>query len=90
MTTAATCTKTIDRMVELGSHEPIYYEVFARVDSRTPLTHIGSVEAPNLDLAKARAWFVYTEQKWQEFCIVPTTAIISLTEAEGRKKIKEV
>lgn len=83
-------TKAIDRVAELGSEEPIYYEVFARQDSRMPLTHIGSVEAPNLDLAKARAWFVYTEQKWQEFCIVPTSAVVSLTETGDRKKIKEV
>jgi len=82
--------KSIDRLAELGSDEPIYYEVFARRDSRTPLTHIGSVEAPNLELAKARAWFVYTERKWLEFCIVPTSAVISLTETGERKKIKEV
>ena len=82
--------KTIDRLSELGSDEPIHYEVFARLDSSMPLTHIGAVEAPNLDLAKARAWFVYTEQKWQEFCIVPTSAVVSLTETGNRKKIKEV
>jgi len=82
--------KSIDRAAELGSEEPIYYEVFARPDSRTPLAHIGSVEAPNLELAKARAWFVYTERKWQEFCIVPTSEVISLTETGERKKIKEV
>lgn len=83
-------TKSIDRAAELGSEEPIYYEVFARRDSRTPLAHIGAVEAPNLELAKARAWFVYTERKWREFCIVPTSAVISLTETGDGKKIKEV
>jgi 1,2-phenylacetyl-CoA epoxidase PaaB subunit len=82
--------KSIDRVAELGSEEPIYYEVFARRNSRTPLAHIGSVEAPNAELAKARAWFVYTEHIWQELCIVPTSAVISLTETGGRKKIKEV
>ena len=82
--------KTINRMAELGAEEPIYYECFARLDSSMPLTHIGSVEAPNLELAKARAWFVYTEQKWQEFCIVPTSEVVSLTETGNRKKIKEV
>ena len=88
--TQAVRSKLIDRQVELGAEEPIYYEVFARLDSRTPLTHIGSIEAPNLDLAKARAWFVYTEQKWRELCIVPTAEVTSLTETDGRKKIKEV
>lgn len=82
--------KTIDRLAELGAEEPTYYEVFARLDSSKPLTHIGAVDAPNLDLAKARAWFVYTEHKWQELCIVPTSAVISLTETGDRKKIKEV
>lgn len=88
--TAAVHGKSIDRSAELGAQDPIYYEVFARLDSRDPLTHIGSIEAPNLDLAKARAWFVYTEQRWQELCIVPTAAVTSLTEIGGRKKIKEV
>jgi 1,2-phenylacetyl-CoA epoxidase PaaB subunit len=88
--TAQTRRKTIDRLAELGSDEPIHYECFARRDSSMPLTHIGSVEAPNLDLAKARAWFVYTEHKWQEFCIVPTSAVVSLTETGDRKRIKEV
>lgn len=82
--------KRIDREIELGNADPIYYEVFARTDSRSPLAHIGSVEAPNLDLATARAWYVYTENSWQEFCIVPTSSITSLTETGGRTKIKEV
>lgn len=82
--------KSIDRAAELGAEDPVYYEVFARSDSRTPLTHIGSVEAPNLELAMARAWFVYTEQRWQEICIVPTAAVTSLSEIGGRKKIGEV
>lgn len=82
--------KSIDRLAELGAQAPIYYECFARTDSSMPLTHVGSVDAPNLELARARAWYVYSEQKWQEFCIVPTSAVVSLSETGNRKKIKEV
>jgi 1,2-phenylacetyl-CoA epoxidase PaaB subunit len=82
--------KSIDRASELGDEEPIYYEVFARENSGTPLTHIGSIEAPNLELAKARAWFVYTERTWLELCIAPTSSITSLTDTSGRKNIREV
>lgn len=88
--TTKTLDKVIDRASELGAAEPIYYEVFARTDSRSALEHIGAVDAPNLELAKARAWFVYSERKWQEFCIVPTEAITSLTNINGRSRIKEV
>lgn len=82
--------KTIDRAAEVGGEEPIYYEVFARLDSSQPLTHVGSVESPNAELAKARAWYVYDEHAWQEMCIVPTSEVISLTEGEGRSKVKVV
>lgn len=88
--TMPTNTKTIDRQAEVGGEYPIYYEVFARLDSTQPLSHIGSVEGPNVELAKARAWYVYSEHTWQEMCIVQTSDVISLTEGEGRSKIKVV
>lgn len=53
------------------------YEVFGRQSERRPLTHLGSLHAPNPALAVARAWFVYSERKWIELCVAPTDAFES-------------
>jgi len=82
--------KVIDRKVELGGGKPEFYEVFARRNSTEPLTHIGSVEAPNEELAEARAWFVYDHESWKEMCIVPLSAIIPITERDRDTKLKVV
>jgi hypothetical protein len=47
-------------------------------DSQDPLTHVGSVEAPNPALAQVRAWYVYDQHHWLEMCVVPTAAIVPL------------
>lgn len=60
-----------------------YYEVFARKDSADPLTHIGSVEAPNDDLAQIRAWYVYDQHPWLEMCVVPTAAVVPVGNRRG-------
>ena len=70
--------------------EPQFYEVFARQTSNDPLTHVGSVEAPNDRLAEARAWFAYDEHHWREMCVVPSSAIIPITERNSNVKIKVV
>ena len=68
-----------------------YYEVFARKDSSDPLTHVGSVEAPNDDLARIRAWYVYDQHPWLEMCVVPTDAVVPVREiADGLSPIKAV
>jgi hypothetical protein len=54
------------------------------------LTHVGSVEGPNVELAQARAWYVFDEHSWKEMCIAPASAFITLTEFDGRSKIKVV
>lgn len=53
------------------------YEVFGRQSERRPLTHLGSLHAPNSSLAVARAWFVYSERKWIELCVAPSDAFES-------------
>ena len=50
----ATKRKKIDRKRERGGMEPKYYEVFARKDSEDVLSHVGSVEAPNVGLRRRR------------------------------------
>lgn len=67
-----------------------YYEVFARKDSGDPLTHVGSVEAPNAELAQVRAWYVYDQHKWREMCVVPTAAIVSMNPVGQQATIKAV
>lgn len=67
-----------------------FYEVFARRDSNDALHHIGSVHAPNDDLAQVRAWHVYDEHHWLEMCLVPLDAIVTVTEQDKRVKIKEI
>ncbi|MGH3757626.1 hypothetical protein [Actinophytocola sp.] len=50
------------------------WEVFARRELRRPLTHLGSVDAPNPEMARARAWAVYARGGWKEMAIAPAAA----------------
>ncbi len=54
------------------------YEVFARKLRAEPLKLIGSVVAPDDDLAAAYARATYDEERWIEMAIVPRTAITTL------------
>lgn len=80
--------KKFDRKRERGGLTPKYYEVFARKDSDDFLCHVGSVEAPNDDLAQVRAWYIYDQHSWIEMCVVPTDAVITVTENGKKTKIK--
>ena len=59
MATKLKSRKKIDQKRERGGTDPKYYEVFARKDSHSELSHVGSVEAPNDQLAQVRAWYIY-------------------------------
>ncbi len=80
--------KKINQLRERGGTSPKYYEVFARRDSESDLSHVGSVEAPNDELAKVRAWYIYDQHHWREMCVVPLDAIITVTEEGKSAKIK--
>ena len=54
------------------------YEVFARRKRIDPLHLVGSVVAPDDDLAAAYARATYDEERWIEMVIVPKDALISL------------
>lgn len=82
--------KTISRRTELGRDGTNWFEVFARRDSGEALTHIGAVQAPNAELAKARAWYVYDHHKWKEMCLVETSGIIPVTGDGQGLRIKVV
>ena len=54
------------------------YAVFARKLRVEPLRQVGSVVAPDDDLAKAYARATYDEERWVEMMIVPKDSVISL------------
>jgi 1,2-phenylacetyl-CoA epoxidase PaaB subunit len=54
------------------------YEVFARKARIEPLRLIGSVVAPDDDLAAAYARATYDEERWVEMAIVPRESILTL------------
>lgn len=90
MTGPATSKKRFDPRRERGGDVPRYYEVFARKDSDEALAHVGSVEAPNDDLAQVRAWYIYDQHRWKEMCIVPTDAVIPVRPGRHSTRVKMV
>jgi len=61
------------------------YEVFARKSHSEPLMHVGSVNAPNDDLARVYAWTTYDEETWVEMCVVQRRAIIPVLNPEQKR-----
>jgi len=51
------------------------YEVFGRLNSADILEHVGSILAPNDDLALVRARFI-CGRRYQELCLAPTLSFI--------------
>ncbi|MEK7727341.1 MAG: phenylacetic acid degradation b [candidate division KSB1 bacterium] len=60
------------------------YEVFARKNHEEQLQHVGSVNAPNDELAKVYAWTAYDEESWIEMCVVPRLRVIPVLNPEAR------
>jgi len=54
------------------------YEVFARKARADALSLVGSVVAPDDDLAAAYARATYDEERWIEMVIVPKESLITL------------
>jgi 1,2-phenylacetyl-CoA epoxidase PaaB subunit len=54
------------------------YEVFARKFRVEPLHQVGSVVAPDDDLAMAYARATYDEERWIEMVIVPKEQVLRL------------
>lgn len=52
------------------------FEVFGRDQVERPLAHIGSIVAPNQELAVARARMLYSERPWVELCVAPADAFM--------------
>jgi 1,2-phenylacetyl-CoA epoxidase PaaB subunit len=54
------------------------YEVFARFKYEEPLHQVGTVIAPNVELAKSYAFNTYNEWAWIEMIIVPRRDVITV------------
>ena len=53
------------------------FEVFCRVAPGDPMSHIGTLNAPDIELARVYAWKIYDEEDWAEMWVVPRAAIAS-------------
>jgi len=60
------------------------YEVFARKNHAEALQHVGSVNAPNDELARVYAWTTYDEENWVEMCVVRRAQIIPVLNPETK------
>jgi 1,2-phenylacetyl-CoA epoxidase PaaB subunit len=52
------------------------YEVFAQIEAGGPISHIGNLNAPGIDLAKVYARRIYDEERWSEMWVVPREEIV--------------
>ena len=71
------------------SGDAVEYEVFARKTRGEPLHQVGSVVAPDDDLAVAYARATYDEERWVEMAIVRKDDIIRrvpLGKAGGKRR----
>jgi 1,2-phenylacetyl-CoA epoxidase PaaB subunit len=51
------------------------FEVFAQIEPGGPISHIGNLNAPGIDLAKVYARRIYDEERWSEMWVVPRAEI---------------
>lgn len=66
----------------------ILYEVFGRLSSEDVLAHVGSIHAPNDDLALVRARFL-CGQRYKELCLAPTGSFIRAAATGDAVTVKE-
>lgn len=53
------------------------FEVFCRVEPGDPMSHIGTLNAPGIELARVYAWRIYDEEDWVDMWVVPRSEIVS-------------
>jgi hypothetical protein len=56
----------------------IEFEVYARRLPTEEMRRVGTVRAPDADLARVYAHTVYDEEAWVEMAVVPRGAVVSL------------
>ena len=54
------------------------YEVFARKSRGEPMRHVGSVSAPDDELARVYAYVTYDEEKWFDMWIAPRERMLEV------------
>jgi 1,2-phenylacetyl-CoA epoxidase PaaB subunit len=60
------------------------FEVFARIAPGDPMSHVGTLNAPHMDLARVYAWKIYDEEDWHEMWVVPRGAIAIADPGHGQ------
>lgn len=78
MSTTATSTSPVQEL----------YEVFGRLTSNDVLAHVGSIRAPNDDLAMVRARYL-CGQRYRELCLAPARAFLQATVRRDGVAVKE-
>jgi len=63
------------------------YEVFARQRRKEPLQHVGTVVAPNDDLAATFARSIYNEEPWVEMRVAARRNFIPAIELKGEMPV---
>lgn len=53
------------------------FEVFARIAPGDLMSHIGTLNAPGIELARVYAWRIYDEEDWCEMWVAPRDTILS-------------
>jgi len=51
------------------------FEVFCRIEPGDRMCHIGTLNAPDIELARVYAWKIYDEEDWADMWVVPRKAI---------------
>lgn len=64
------------------------YEVFGREDAGQILAHVGSIRAPNDELAQVRAHYL-CGRHYAELCLAPTESFIRVGQAGDSVIVKE-
>jgi 1,2-phenylacetyl-CoA epoxidase PaaB subunit len=54
------------------------YEVFARKSRGDPLRHIGTLNAPDSELARVYAFNTYDEEKWFDMFVVAREDLVEV------------
>lgn len=53
------------------------FEVFTRIAPGESMSHIGTLNAPDVELARVYAWRIYDEEDWADMWVVPRDRIVS-------------
>ena len=58
------------------------FDVFARRAAGDPLSMIGTIYAPDIELARVYAFTTYNEEPWYELKLAPHDAFVTVSQSE--------